>query len=93
MDRKIASREELFRNKNLIENLQESVENLFSKLLLLESNTLFCQKYYTPEYMLDLTFQMNSSSANMLKVRICLMVQVLHKGKKDKSELSVQFQW
>lgn len=90
MDRKIASREELFRNKNLIENLEESVENLCSKLLLLESNTLFCQ---TPEYMLDLTFQMSSSSANKLKVRICLMVQVLHKGKKDKTELSVQFQW
>lgn len=42
--------------------------------------------------MLDLTFQMNSSSANMLKVCMCVMVQVLHKGKQGKTELSVQFQ-
>lgn len=37
MEGTIASRKDLFRNKNLIENLQESVENLFSELLLHES--------------------------------------------------------
>lgn len=61
-----------FRNKNLIENLEESVENLFSKLAFARvCNALFCQ---TPEYVLDLIFQPNPSGANMLKVHICLMV-------------------